>query len=278
MAHGESPATSPRVEAPDATGDDASARVLVGDEGAVRVLTLSRPGRLNALDDRGRARLLAAVEEAMGHPGVRVLVLTGEGGDFSAGGDLTAMSTDPAVASGRLAVVTKLFRTLAAGPKPVIAAVEGRAYGLGLGLAAVSDHTVAARDAIFCCPFGRVGLVADSGLHHTLPARVGMGRAKRMLLFAEVVEGATAAEWGLADRLCEPGEALAEALRAARSLLSSAPLSQAESKRILADGTPDLDEALRMEGEAQARVVVTDDFAEGTRAFFGKRRPVFRGR
>ncbi|MFE4423988.1 enoyl-CoA hydratase/isomerase family protein [Streptomyces sp. NPDC056817] len=268
-------ATDPAAAAP---ASDGSAAILASDEDGTRVLTLSRPGRLNALDDIGRARLLAALRHAMDDPAVCVVVLTGDGRDFSAGGDLGAMSTDPEVARPRLEVVAEVIRLIAAGPKPVIAAVEGRAYGLGLGLAAASDHLVAASDATFCCPFGRVGLTADGGLHTTLPARVGVGRAKTMLLFGEVVDAGLGAEWGLVDRVCTPGAALAESLAAARRLLKLAPLPMAETKRLLAGSAPGLEEGLRGEGEAQARLVASADFAEGAKAFLAKRRPVFQCR
>ncbi|MCW3817940.1 enoyl-CoA hydratase-related protein [Micromonospora sp. DR5-3] len=254
-----------------------SAELLCTDDAGVRCVTLSHPTRRNALDDDARARLLALLQRAFADPAIRVLVITGAAGTFSAGGDLRAMSTDPAVAAPRLEVAGDIIRAIAAAPIPVLTAVEGQCYGFGLALAAASDHIIAGATASFCCPFPRVGLAADGGLHHTLAARVGRGRAAQMLMFAEPVDTRLAAEWGLIDQATNDGEALPTALERARTLTARAPLSLSTAKRLQAD-LAGLDAALRAEATAQLDLITSDDFAEGVAAFLAKRPATFHGR
>jgi enoyl-CoA hydratase/carnithine racemase len=168
----------------------------------------------------------------------------------------------------------KMVRLMVNSRLPLIAAVEGWCVGAGISIVCACDHAVAAGDALFRAPFARVGLIPDLGLLHTLPQRVGLGRAREMLLFGETMDARRAHEIGLVDRLCPPGEALAEAKKRALVLAELAPLSLALTKAALAKG---LDEALAQERELQAALFMTADHAEGKRAFLEKRAPTFRG-
>lgn len=261
------------VEAADPAG-----RVTVDRDGSVWVLTLDHPGRRNALDVPARRQLLAALEQAVADPACRALVLTGAGGAFCSGGDLSTMPADNlAAARVRLDAVTHIVRLLVRGPKPVVAAVEGIAYGAGLSLAAACDHVVAATDARFCCSFGRVGLIPDSGLLWTLSQRVGRGRAADLLMFGDPLSAARAGEIGLVDHLAEPGAALSVARQKARRLAESAPLAIRAVKAALARWPYSLEDALALEASTQAELYRSNDFSEGRAAFFGKRPPSFTG-
>ena len=250
-----------------------------GDDG-VWTITITNPVARNALDDETRRALLGALYDAMDAPAgeCRAVVLTGEGSTFCAGGDLRSMSTDdrPAIAA-RMGELHRIADLLLRGPRPVVAAVEGAAYGSGLSMVAASDVVVAASDARFCAPFTRVGVAPDVGVLWALPRRVGMGRAREMALLAEPVGAGEAAAMGLVDRLVAPGEALAAALDVARKLAARAPLAVAATKRMLVESAGPLEAVLAAELEEQARLLGSADFAEGRTAFFDGRAPEFGG-
>jgi enoyl-CoA hydratase/carnithine racemase len=247
-----------------------------GRDGAVAVLTLDYPARRNALAMEMRRALVDALEAIEGDPAVAAVVLTGAGATFCAGGDISGMDVaDLAAGRERFRLTHRLVRLLIKSAKPVLAAVEGHCVGAGLSLAMCCDTVVAAADARFAAGFGRVGLIADLGLLHTLPARIGQGRARQVFLYGETVGAAEAERIGIVDRLVAPGEALAAALERARLVAESAPLPIALTKQFLAAG---LDQALDWEREVQATLFLTADHAEGKAAFLGKRAPQFRGR
>lgn len=249
--------------------------VRVEDRGAVRVLTLDRPRRRNALDLDDRRDVVAAIGEAERAPGCRAVVLTGAGGVFSAGGDIRSMSQDPEVAALRLDVVNELARAVATSPLPLVAAVEGGAFGLGLALAAACDFVVAARDARFVASFARLGLTADTGLAWSLAQRVGPGRAKELILLADEVPAPEAHRIGLVSALAEPGEALERAMAVAGRLAAAAPGAVAGTKRIFAATAGGLEEVLAEEKRVQVGLLAGDDFAEGRDAFLVGRPPRF---
>lgn len=253
--------------------------VIATDHEVTRVLTLSRPEARNALDMSTRELLLDELRRAVDDPGVRAVVLTGAGGTFCAGGDFRSMEgADAAAARGRLAPVHEAVRLIVTCGKPVVAAVEGSAAGLGVAFAAVCDHVVAAEDARFVAAFGKVGLVADGGLLWTLPRRVGIGRAKEMLVFGRTVPAPRAYEIGLADSLAPSGRALEVALERAAEAAALAPLSVAAAKRLLARPDLSLERLLEAEREEHAALFASADFAEGRAAFAERRSPRFEGR
>ncbi|MCE0761466.1 enoyl-CoA hydratase/isomerase family protein [Pseudonocardia kujensis] len=246
------------------------------DHGPVRTLTMTDPKRRNALSIEMRRELRDAVLAAMADDEVRVVVLTGAEGFFCAGGDISTMSDDEQLGIHRLQLVADLMEAIVAGSKPVIAAVEGGAYGAGLSLAAAADHVVAARDAKLCASFGGVGLATDAGLAWTLPRRVGQGRATEMILFGEVVGAERAATIGLVERLAEPGGALELARERAELLARRSRPALAATKAIFAAGHTDLRQVLTAEARAQRTLFAGPDFAEGVAAFREKRKPTFR--
>ncbi|WP_426954781.1 enoyl-CoA hydratase/isomerase family protein [Muricoccus radiodurans] len=244
-------------------------------EGGVLVLTMDYPARRNALAVPLRERMFSVLEEAEGDRSVRAVVVTGAGGTFCSGGDLSGMDVrDVLVGRERLRRAYRLIRLLAAGSKPVVASVEGWCVGAGLSLACACDTIVAAEDARFMAGFGKVGLMADLGLVHTLPARVGVGRAKGILFFHKQLSAAEAERIGLVDELAPAGRALVVALERARFLAEQAPGPMALTKAMMAAG---LDAALEAERQFQTDLFLSADHAEGKAAFLAKRAPVFGG-
>ena len=244
--------------------------------GAVAVLTMDQPARRNALAMPMREAFVAAMNRIEGDGAVRAVVVTGAGGTFSAGGDISGMNvTDLAGGRERFRVTHAMVRLMIKASKPIIAAVEGYAVGAGLSVALCCDTVVAASDARFAAGFGRVGLVADLGLLHTLPLRVGQGRARQILLYGERMDAEEAARIGLIDHVVPPGTALDAAMGRARLFAETAPLPGAMTKQYLAIG---LDAALEWERDTQAALFLTADHAEGKAAFLEKRTPAFSGR
>ncbi|MCQ4162036.1 enoyl-CoA hydratase-related protein [Roseomonas sp. GC11] len=245
-------------------------------DGAVLVLEMDYPSRRNALAPALRREMLRVMEEAEADASVRAVVITGAGGIFCSGGDLSSMEVESALQGReRLRPAHQLIRLLVAGSKPVVAAVEGWAAGAGLSLACACDSIVAAEDARFMAAFGKVGLMGDLGLPFTLPQRVGPARARQILLYGEPLDAVEAQRIGLVDRLAPPGQALAVALDRARILADQAPAAIALTKQILAEG---LDRALEQERHYQTLLFLSADHEEGKAAFFGKRPPAFAGR
>jgi 2-(1,2-epoxy-1,2-dihydrophenyl)acetyl-CoA isomerase len=249
-------------------------------EGNVLVLTLNAPQRLNALSLSMRLQLRDRLREANDDAEVRVVVLTGSGRAFSAGGDVRQMAERPApmVARQRLDILHDIVRQILSGPKPVVAAVEGVAYGAGFSLAAACDHVVAGEDSRFSAAFGRLGLVADCGLLWTLPQRIGLGTAKDLLMTGRPIDAAEARRLGIVDTLVAAGGALERALAKAAEYETIAPLAIAATKSAFARRPSSLEDALRIESDLQDFLRGTEDHRAACDAFLAKRPVAFSGR
>ena len=250
-------------------------RILEERDGAVLIVTIDCPSRKNAIAPVLRTAMEEVMERAHGDPTIRAIVVTGAEGTFCAGGDISSMDIDSTLAGReRMRRTHKLVRLMAKGGKPIVAAVEGWAAGAGMAVACACDTIVAAENARFTAGFHKIGLMSDMGLPHFLPARVGVGRARRILFFHEVIAAPEAERIGLVDYMAPAGKALEMALEKARFLAAEAPGPIAFTKQIFADG---LDEALAQEQTYQAALFTTEDFKEGRAAFFAKRKPNFTG-
>ena len=252
-----------------------TARVREEKEGGVLVLTIDYPQRKNAIAPAVRAALEDALERAQADREVRAIVVTGAAGTFCAGGDISAMDVGDALAGReRMRRTHRLVRLMARGGKPLIAAVEGWAAGAGMAVACACDTIVAAEDARFVAGFHKIGLMSDMGLPYFLPRRVGVGRARRILFYHEVVNAPEGERIGLVDFLAAPGKALEVAMEKARFLAAEASGPIELTKKILSEG---LDEALADEQTFQGLLFTTADFQEGRAAFLEKRKPNFGG-
>lgn len=249
----------------------------------VAILTLNAPQRRNAISTAMRLALREQLQALSETDAVHAIVLTGAGGHFCAGGDITEMAppgqpSDPVLGRRRLDILHDVVRLLTGGPKPVVAAVDGFAFGAGLSFAMACDWVVAAEDARFAAAFGKIGLVADCGLLWTLPQRIGLPLAKDLLLTARTVEAREAQTMGLVDAVVPKGQALATALQKAAQYRVVAPRAMAATKAVMARRPTSLDDLLQVEADVGITLALSRDHEEARRAFLEKRAPVFTGR
>jgi len=261
------------------TGTEAP-EILRADDDGVRVLTLNAPARRNALSPSMRATLREALRAALEDRAIRVIVLTGADGNFSAGGDIRHMSesSDPQTARQRLEILHDCVRLIVDGAKPVVAAVEGYAFGAGFSLACACDHLVAGRGSAFSAAFGRLGLVADCGLFWSLPQRAGLGLARDLMLTGRRIDAPQAFDAGIVDALADDGTALERALAKAREYLPIGPLAIAATKSALARRPASLEDALAIEADLQSPLRMSEDHRDAVQAFLDKRPARFQGR
>lgn len=251
--------------------------VLIERRGTIAIVTLNVPNKRNAIGKALYSELPRILNELQDDPGVNALVLSG-GKQFCAGGDLSTLDEPPLQMRAGMAMGHRAVRTLVGGNLPVVAAVEGNAFGAGFSLAMACDFVVGDENSRFCAAFGRVGLCPDYGLLWSLPQRVGMGRTKEILMLCDVIDGRTALAEGLLDRLSETGKVLDTAIALAERLAAAPPASIRTTKAVLSRLPLNLDTMLAWEADTQALLVRTEDFAEGVRAFQEKRTPHFNGR
>lgn len=253
--------------------------VLIETADAVAIVTLNEPATRNALTPSLRDTLMEALSGLVASPACRAIVLTGAETSFCAGGDLNSLPDhDPMAIRRRLGRSHDLIRLIVAGPKPVIAAVNGHAFGAGLSLAAACDVVLASPAARFGAVFGKVGLMGDMGLLWSLPQRIGVAQTRRLLFTSATLDAEAALGLGLVDRCAGPETLVEEACALARGLAEAPPLAVAATKAVLARGPASLDHILAAEMDQQTLLFSTEDFVEGRRAFMERRSAVFRGR
>lgn len=254
--------------------------VTLESRGSTAVITLNNPKTRNALSSDMVIMLTDMLLEVSADPDCRAIVLTGAQGQFCSGGDVSAMTSDRPILGSRLRIerAHRIIRLITGGPKPVIAAVEGVAFGLGLSLTTACDFTVASPESRFCAVFNKVGLIPDMGLLATLPQRVGVAKAKQLIFSAQPVSGEEALQSGLVDCLANAGSVLDAALQKAGEYATAAPLPIALTKAFYSKGQGSLEEALRAEVDHQPALYLSEDHNEGVAAFQEKRAPNFRGR
>jgi enoyl-CoA hydratase/carnithine racemase len=256
--------------------------VRTEDREAVRHVVMNRPEKRNAMNDELVLGLREALLAAAGDDGVRVVVIRGEGTMFSSGmdhGSLAGLAAEP----GRLREfrrgILDTWNLCEEMTKPTIAQIHGGCIGGAMELALACDLRVMAAEAVIGLVETRVGLVPDVGGSSRLPAVVGLGRAKEMIMASKLVDGTEAERIGLVNRVAPAAELEAATQQLCDELLVCAPVAVGLAKRILdAAAKPALAQTLEQEVTAQALCAQTEDFAEATRAFADKRQPEFSGR
>lgn len=246
-------------------------------------LTLTRPKYLNAIDVKTLEELKGHLVSAQQDDAVRAVVLTGQGRTFSAGGDLNVMKQtlgDNFAVRDRLRhgleeVVLRMWDL----EKPILAAVNGTAYGAGMNLALASDLVIASREAQFQQSFVKVGLIPDTGGTWLLPRLVGLHKAKELAMMAEALSAEDAHRLGLVNHVVEHDDLVPWVTEYAQHLARGPTRAYGMIKRAMhrAIDSP-LKDALEFEAYAQGYCTTTADHKEGVEAFFAKRAPSFQGR
>lgn len=252
--------------------------LIVERAGGVVTVTLNRPQKKNAANDQMWDELQATFDEVSRSPEDRVLVVTGAGGAFCSGADLSSgdLSDEGVARMRRIGNVALALHRL---PKPTIAKVRGVAAGAGCNLALGCDLIVAAEDARFIEIFSKRGLSLDFGGSWLLPRLIGLHKAKELAFFADNVSATDAERLGLVNRVLPDAEIDAFVDDWAARLAAGPPLALGMSKQMLNNAyVIGLEQALDNEGRAQAVNFGTQDFAEAVAAFIQKREPKFTGR
>lgn len=247
--------------------------------GAVSLITLDRPKSLNAFNGELRARLTDALAGVSRDNAIRAVVITGAERAFCAGADVTDMSGERSVQDQLNVEYGGFLSIIQTMEKPVIAAVNGPAAGIGMTLALTCDLRVMSSEAYLMSAFANIGLVPDGGLSFLLTREIGYARAYQLAIEAEKISAARCLEFGLVNRVTEPGRTVGEAVEWAQSLARRAPLALAATKGAFRAAAQDgLRNAMAYEAMLQKSLVASEDCMEGVAALMQKRAPAFKGK
>lgn len=253
--------------------------LLLEREGPVCILTLNRPERLNAINQRMACELEDALGRIEEDETIRCIILTGAGRAFCAGADIKESMDGPAPKALPIRKRYTFFNRLEDVEKPVIAAINGVCIGGGLEFTLCCDFRIAAEDARMGLGEVKLGVIPAAGGTARLPRLIGPGKAKEMMYFGNPIDGIEAHRIGLVNRAVSPGTLMAEARKWAAELAERPPLSLKMLKFCVNLGMQmDLLGAIQYETQCATVLAASEDIQEGTRAFLEKRKPVFKGR
>lgn len=254
--------------------------LLVEKLGPVLSLTLNRPDRLNAFSPDMILGLTNTIQEAQNDDDVQVIVLSGSGRSFSAGGDVKTMGqAGPTQVYDHVGKLNQLILTMKNLEKPIIAAVHGFAAGAGVNLALACDLIVAAEDSKFALSFSQVGLVSDGGGSYFLPRLIGPHLAKQFFFSAEPIPAERLYQLGVINSLIPVEKLQEETTKLALKLAHGPGRAYGKQKKLIDHSfTATLEEILEEERLTQVLMVQTEDHKEGITAFKEKRKPAFKGR
>ncbi len=254
----------------------------------IGLVTLDDGATYNKLSDTAQvSELTEVMEKIRNDDQLRVVIITGAGRIFSAGGDIQAMqnkkglfSGSPAeIRAGYKAGIHRMCHAVIALEIPIIAAINGPAYGAGCDLAMMCDLRIGSNKMVLAQSFVRLGLISGDGGSWFLPRVAGLARAAEIALTGDPIDAQTAYDWGLVSRLTTPEDLLPEAQRLAERIATAAPLAVQGAKRLLRNALQTtLDESLDDAANRQAILHYSDDHLEAVTAFLEKRDPLFHGR
>lgn len=256
------------------TDTDPIEQVLIEGEGGVLRIRLNRPGKKNAITRAMYTAMTAALERAVTEPAVRVVLITGVPGCFTSGNDLLDFVQHPP--KDESSPVLQFLGAMAAFPKPIVAAVNGIAVGIGVTLLLHCDLVYAAEDARFQMPFVNLGLCPEAASSYLLPRLMGHVRAAELLLLGEPFDARTAREFGLVNGLCSVQAVEEEAMARALRLAAQPPAAVRATKALIKSAlVQPVAGALREESVRFAERLTSPEAAEAFQAFLGKRKPDF---
>jgi 2-(1,2-epoxy-1,2-dihydrophenyl)acetyl-CoA isomerase len=259
-------------------------QIDITEDGGITTITLNRPEKLNALAGHMRRDLAEALEAAGSDRAVHVVVITGVGRAFCSGGDVAAMADlierkDADEFSRLLGSARRVVTAIRHMTKPVIASINGPAFGAGFNLALACDLRIASSNATFSQSFAKVGLHPDWGGTYFLPRLVTPNKACELFFLGGTIDAEEAQRLGLINFVVAPSELEAETRKLAERLREAPAVAIGAAKQaVYMSQSAELEEMLRFETEAQMRCFDSDDGAEGIRAFLEKRPPKFTGR
>ncbi|MGA0572708.1 enoyl-CoA hydratase/isomerase family protein [Variovorax sp. VNK109] len=254
--------------------------ILLERDDGIATLRFNRPAAYNAIDRAMASAFLGHVKALAADASVRAIVMAGNGKAFVSGGDLSVLRDDPVNgAADLIGPLHEGLQILASGDAPVIASVHGAVAGAGLSLMLQADYVVAAEGTKFNLAYVNVGTSCDVGASWALPRIVGQRKALEIAMLGETCDAAEALRLSMVNRVV-PGAELAAATKAIAGRFANGPTRALGELRRLIRTSLDRDLRGQLDAEAQAfaRCAQTDDFREGTAAFFEKRAPEFRGR
>ena len=258
-------------------------KILLARDSGLATLTFNAPDRLNAVSRKMIAEIKTCWEELAADESVRAVLITGAGRGFCAGADLADPDREASATADSGAALDKYFnpviRLMRTIPKPIVAAVNGVAAGVGMSFALASDIAIAGKSASFLQAFARSGLLPDGGSTWFLPRLAGDQRARALTMLAPQIPAEKAKEWGLIWDVVDDAALMTTATEIARKLADGPTLALARIKGALDQaGGNDLSAQLDVERDYQRELGRSEDFREGVAAFLAKRKPAFKGK